>query len=85
MITVEKYNRLTSWLIPSKGLSTTQEPNQVKQRNKNMKKKAKALFKGLNFKVLKFFLKLTWTTKIKMAITKASTPPSLLGILRRMA
>lgn len=59
MIAVQKYKTLTNCLTPSKGLSTTQDPNQVKQINKNMNKKAKALLSGLNFKVLKFFLKLT--------------------------
>ena len=39
----------------------------------------------MNFRVLKFFLKLTWIKKTAIAITNATTPPNLLGILRKIA
>lgn len=82
---VVKYKTLIIWLTPSKGYSTTQEPSQVNKANNTIKKYTINLLNGLNLRLLKFFLKLTWKTKIKIAISRATTPPSLFGMLRKIA
>lgn len=72
-------------LIFSYGYSTTHLPNQVRVIKRNIKKNTTTFLKGLNFIALKFFLNFICKKKIAIDIIKATTPPNLLGILRKIA
>lgn len=76
---------LVSWPINSYGGSTGLAPIQVSTRNEDLKTQNIIFLSGLNFDD-KLFLVLSGRKAItKIDITKAMTPPSLLGMDRRMA
>jgi len=85
IINVMKYKILVIWPIISNGYSTGFAPIQVRMMNVILINQKVIFFIMLNFIEISFWFLKDKIIKIRMEATKAITPPSLLGIDRRMA
>jgi len=85
IINVIKYKILVIWPIISNGYSTGFAPIQVRMMNVILINQKVIFFIMSNFIEISFWFLKDKITKIRIEATKAMTPPSLLGIDRKMA